>query len=432
MARVLILGAYGLIGAEIARKLNARGHEVVALGRDLAVARRVLPGYRWVIRDLRALTRPEDWQPIVTEVDFVVNCAGALQQNLRDDLAGVHLHAIGALVLACEKSRTGIVQISAVGAEPHAKLAFHRTKAEGDALIRESHADWWIFRPGLVIAPSSYGGTTLIRMLAGLPIFQPIALPNARVQAISVGDVVLAVQRAIEGETPPGLEADLVEEEVHALVDIVGATRRWLGFPPARFTLALPLWALRGVARMADLFGLLGWRSPMRSTAIRAVALGVTGRPAQTRLALGRAARSLEQTFYDLPAHAEDRQFARMQMLGPLLIFAMAIDWVAQGLSGFLAMNDLVAEFVARGHPEFLSRLVVASLSSFGIVLGLALMVRRWALRVLVVMAFVLIFYGVAISVLVPSAWLDPFGGTVDLFPMAVALLIARVVMDNR
>ena len=95
MARVLILGAYGLIGAEIARKLNARGHEVVALGRDLAVARRVLPGYRWGIRDLRALTRPEDWQPIVTEVDFLVNCAGALQQHLRDDLAEITRRFVG-------------------------------------------------------------------------------------------------------------------------------------------------------------------------------------------------------------------------------------------------------------------------------------------------------------------------------------------------
>ncbi len=198
--RVLVLGGYGLIGANVARALSERGHEVIALGRDLGAARRVLPGFPWVIRDMRALTKPDDWLPLVQDVDFVVNCAGALQDNLRDNLEVVHLHAIGALVLACEKTNTSIVQISAVGANPHSVLPFYRTKAEGDALIRESHVDWWIFRPGLVIAPSSYGGTTMIRMMAGVPLVQPIALPHAPVQSVSVRDVAKAVTRAVEGK----------------------------------------------------------------------------------------------------------------------------------------------------------------------------------------------------------------------------------------
>ena len=238
-ARILVLGAYGMIGAHVARALAARGHDVVPLGRDRAVARRVLPDYPWVYHDLRRLTRPDAWAPLLHGVDMVVNCAGTLQASNADDPEAVHLHAIGALAVACERNGTGLVQISAVGADPKAELAFFRTKAEGDALVREARTDWWIFRPGLVIAPTSYGGTTLIRTIAAVPFLQPIALPTAPVQTISVDDVARAVIRAVEGQVPPGTQADLVSREVHPLVDIVGATRRWLGFRPARITVGV-------------------------------------------------------------------------------------------------------------------------------------------------------------------------------------------------
>jgi uncharacterized protein YbjT (DUF2867 family) len=430
--RVLVLGGYGLIGANVARALSERGHEVIALGRDLGAARRVLPGFPWVIRDMRALTKPDDWLPLVQDVDFVVNCAGALQDNLRDNLEVVHLHAIGALVLACEKTNTSIVQISAVGANPHSVLPFYRTKAEGDALIRESHVDWWIFRPGLVIAPSSYCGTTMIRMMAGVPLVQPIALPHAPVQSVSVRDVAKAVTRAVEGKTPSHSEADLVEDKTRALVEVVAMTRRWLGFPAAGFTWTLPGWTVRAVGRIADLFGVFGWRSPMRTTAVKALELGVLGDAKQTRQALGRPACALEDTFHDMQARVEDRHFARIQLLAPFLILSISVAWILQGLSGLFGINELVQDMSGRGIPVLLSRSVVAFLGIVGVVLGISLLFRKLALRTLLVMVFVTIFYGVAVTLLAPWAWTDPFGSGADILPITVSLLIARVLMDTR
>jgi uncharacterized protein YbjT (DUF2867 family) len=431
-SRVLVLGAYGLIGANIARALAERGHDVIAFGRDEAAAHRVLPDFPWIFRDMRALTRPEDWAPVLEGVAFVVNCAGALQDNAKDNLELVHLHSIGALVLACERKGTGIVQISAVGAEPDAPLAFFRTKAEGDALVREARVDWWIFRPGLVIAPSSYGGTSLIRMLAGFPYIQPVALPAAPVQTVSVQDVARAVARAIEGKTPPRTEADLVEEAVRPLVDIIAATRRWLGFAPARMTLAVPQGAVRLLGRVADGLGRLGWRSPLRSTAVAALELGVLGRAAQTRRALGRPAMPLEDTFQEMPAEVEDRMFARVQILAPLLLFSLALSWVWKGVAGLIAVDRLTAEVVAGGVSDLVARAVIAGLSTVAIALGLSMLVRRWAVRTLVVSVFVTIFYGAALTLLRPSLWLDPFGAGANLALVIVAALAARAMMDTR
>lgn len=431
-SRVLVLGAYGLIGSNIARSLADRGHDVLAFGRDKAVAHRVLPDFPWVFRDMRALTRPDDWAPVLVGVDYVVNCAGALQDNAKDNLELVHLHAIGALVLACEKRGIGIVQISATGASPDAALPFFRTKAEGDALVREARTDWWIFRPGLVIAPSAYGGSTLIRTLAGVPYLQPVALPTAPVQTVSVHDVSRAVARAIEGKTPPGLEADLVEQSVRPLVDVIAATRRWLGFAPARLTWALPAWAVRLVGLAADGFGRLGWRSPLRSTALAALKVGVVGNAPETRRALGRPATPLEDTYQEMPAAVEDRLFARVQMLTPLLIFALALSWVWRGLAGLADIETITQTLVAHGMPGFTGRVVVAGVSTMSIALGLSLFVRRWAVRALVLMVFVALFYGAALTLLAPYMWADPFGAGANLLIVIVSALAARVMMDTR
>ncbi len=431
-SRILVLGAYGLIGAHVARTLAARGHDVVALGRDRAMARRVLPDLPWVYHDLRRMTRPEAWGPLTQSVDIVVNCAGTLQASRADDLEAVHLHAIGALAAACERAGTGLVQISAVGAEPDAPLAFYRTKAGGDALVRAARTDWWIFRPGLVIAPTSYGGTTLIRTLAAVPFLQPIALPTAPVQTVSVDDVALAVVRAVEGITPPGTEADLVAREVHPVVDIVAATRRWLGFKPARLTVGLPRPLVAMVGHVADLFGRLGWRSPLRSTALRAIAGGVVGRAEGTQRALGRDALSLEQTYRGFPARVEDRLFARVQLLVPLLLFALAVSWIWKGAAGLWAFPVVTETLITRGMPEFTTRLVVAALSTLSIALGLSLFVRRLAVRTLVMMVFVTIFYGAALSFMAPAMWADPFGAGANLLLIIAAALATRAMLEAR
>ena len=102
--RVLVLGAYGLIGAGVASRLIAAGHEVTGLGRNGETARRVLPGIDWIIRDMAAMLSPEDWLAAIAGHDAVVNCAGALQDGPRDHLHAIHADAVAALAKACAES----------------------------------------------------------------------------------------------------------------------------------------------------------------------------------------------------------------------------------------------------------------------------------------------------------------------------------------
>ena len=119
--RVLVLGAYGLIGAAVSRGLIAEGHTVLGLGRCRDTAQRVLSQLDWVYEDLAKLQHTEDWFGLLVSDDWVVNCAGALQSTISDKLQIVHVDAVSALARACAETNTRLVQISAVGTDtdPH-------------------------------------------------------------------------------------------------------------------------------------------------------------------------------------------------------------------------------------------------------------------------------------------------------------------------
>ena len=113
---VLILGAYGLIGAAVAEALARAGWRVIGLGRSEKAGRRHFPSERWITADLAALTTPAAWAPHLAGVDAVVNAAGALRDGPRASLETVHAEAVGALATACEQAGVArLVQISAPG-----------------------------------------------------------------------------------------------------------------------------------------------------------------------------------------------------------------------------------------------------------------------------------------------------------------------------
>ena len=430
MTRVLVIGAYGMIGAELVRDLTAHGISVTALGRNARLARRVLPGADWVFRDLRDLTGPQDWAGVIAGHSHVINAAGALQDNARDDLAAVHDVAIAALATACAEAEIGVIQISAVGAEASASTDFMASKARGDAALRAAGGPFWIYRPGLVLARTGYGGTALMRLLAAVPWVQPVTFARARMQTVGMADICAAIRATLAGDIPPGTEADLVEDSAHGLEQIVAAYRAWLGFAPARMTLRLPGWTTRPVGALADGLGRLGWRSPLRSTALAVTAGGVTGDAAQTRALLGRPAAALSEVLAQSPARAEDRLAARIGLLMPLVIAGLSLFWIASGLIGAARLSQAAATLA--DWPMWLAKASVLLWAAVDVALGLAVLYRPWIKRALWGMVAVCCVYLVSASLFTPALWLDPLGPLFKILPAAILALVALPMIEAR
>jgi len=429
---ILIVGAYGLIGCGIAQRLAGDGHTIVGLGRDIGTGERVIPSIRWHAADLRTLTNAIAWQPFLTGVDAVVNCSGALQDGPDDDLEVVHHHAVAALAQACVSAKANLIQISAAGVHADAPSPFLASKARGDAAIQKAGGHYHIFRPGLVLANHSYGGTTMLRMLAAFPVIHPIAVPNAKVQTIALDDVAKAVSAAVANKIPRGFVGDLVEAEVHSLRDLVAAMRGWLGFAPARYVVETPLAVMQFVAKAADGLGKLGWRSPLRSTAVTVLTNGVTGVPADLSRFGVPPAKSLHETLASMPAGVEDRMFARMALVTPVIISTLIVFWFLSGVIGFLRMNEAAQVLNNAGWPSALAVTSVLFWAFVDIAIAAGLAFRRLAKLACWGAIGVSLFYLAASSVIVPHLWLDPLGPLVKVLPGMALALVARIALETR
>ena len=429
---VLVLGGYGLIGSAIVRRLLADGHAVTGLGRSVSAARQKFPEVLWIGVDLTTLSSAEAWRPHLVGITDVVNAAGALQDAPRISLEAIQDHSMRMLYAACQ--RNGIrrlVQISAAGAAPDARTAFMRTKASADAALMQSEIEWTILRPGLVVGPKAYGGTALVRALAAIPFVIPVSLADAVIRTVALSDVVDAVSDALDGSLPSRGAYDLMEAKPHRMGDVIAAFRRWLGLSPA-LLVPLPGWIARATSVVADMLGYLGWRWPLRSTAVRVVERGINGDPMPYALATGRMPMSLDATLSTLPSGPEDGWFARLFLLKPIILATLAVFWTVSGLIGMMHIDAASMLLTEAGLHIDTARLAVMLGSLGDIAAGLLICHRRTARTGLVAALALTALYLLGGTLVMPSLWGDPLGPLVKAVPTAILALVALAILDDR
>ncbi len=234
--RVLVTGAYGLIGSAVLARLHRDGHELVGAGRSLAEARRRFPYARWIEADFARLTAADAWRPLLSGIDAVVNCVGVLQDGARDDMQAVQVAGTGALFDACVQAGVRrVIHVSAIGASGEGPTKFSRTKAQADAHLASLDLDWVILRPGLVLGPAAYGGSAMLRGLAG------VWAVGGRIWLVagSLFDIAVGVAVCVRRFTRRALQLMLVVATAYLAVGTVTAPELWLD-PLGPYTKIIP------------------------------------------------------------------------------------------------------------------------------------------------------------------------------------------------
>lgn len=428
--RVLVIGGYGLIGGYIVCALAADGHAVVGAGRDVAAAARRFPQARWVRADLARMSE-QDWAPLLDGIEAVVNCAGALQDSPRDDLQAVHVAGLVALARAARRAGVQrLVQISAAGVAD-APGAFGRSKFHAEEALRAEAIDWTILRPGLVIAPSAFGGGALLRGLAGFPFAIPAVHAGSLVQVAGAQDVAQAVAAALRPGAPRRIAVDLVSDRAYPLSEILIALRAWLGFAPAP-VLSLPVGLAGLSAKLADGLALLGWRSPMRTAAVAQLRHGVRGDAGSAGRIEGVRVRELNAILAAQPSGVQDRWFARLYFVKPAGLACLAAFWLASGAIGLMRADAAAAVLSAAGFTPGAARLAVLAGSAADIALATLVCARRTAPLALKGMICVSAAYLAGASLWRPDLWGDPLGPLVKVVPGMVLALALLAMMDER
>ncbi|MBW9055314.1 SDR family oxidoreductase [Rhizobium mesosinicum] len=424
---ILILGATGFIGSVVAARLADEGHVVTGLGRTPARAALKQPTIKWRRADLSRMTQPDDWRDILKGQHAVVNCAGALQDGLSDDLSATQTEAMLALYAAEKPSSILVVQISARTDGAGSHLPFLATKRAADTVLASSGLPYVILRPALVLGRNAHGGTALLRALSAFPFVLPLIHADSAVETVAVDDVAAAVSASISGLFPSGSDIELAAEERYTLADLVKLHRAWLGLPDAP-VLSIPPVLARPVTWLADMAGYLGWRSPLRSTAMTVMSEGVSmSSPTPSSLPTLSAAATLAAN----PSGVQDLWFARLYLLKAPVIAGLSLFWLLSGLIPLLAPGQASAPFLPFMPADAAMALTILT-CLIDMAFGAAVLFRPLARRSLLGMFAVSLAYLAGGTVLEPALWLDPLGPLVKVLPSLLLTLTALAILDER
>ncbi|HVI28255.1 SDR family oxidoreductase [Hansschlegelia sp.] len=428
---VLVIGGSGLIGSEVVARLIAEGAGVVALARRIDDAARRVPQVRWVWADIASMKSPADWFPHLVGVDAVVNCAGVLQDAPGDDVRSVFVDAVAALTAACgDAGVRRIVHISAIGVDRGSESDFSAAKLEGDRALMGSPLDWVILRPSVVLGRRAYGGSALIRGLAALP-FLPVMPGTGLLQVVQLDDLVDTILFFLSPGAPNQVAIEIAGPEPMPLPSIVQAYRRWLGLPRAR-VMPLPEALASFLYRLGDLISRLGWRPPMRTTAQREIVRGAVGDPGEWIRLTGTQPRSVSESLVAEPASVQERWFASLYFLKPVVFGVFSLFWIATGLISIGPGYDTGVALMERGGAGAFSGPSVLAGGLADLLIGIGIAFRRTARAALYGAIAISLFYAVAGTAILPELWLDPLGPMLKIWPILALNLVALALLPDR
>lgn len=422
--RVLVIGATGMIGEALVAKLLAAGFEVIAGVRDVERAAKRWPQVAVVHVDLADPATASQWQMLLQGVDLVVNTVGIFRESGSQTFAALHVEGPVALFDAAVAAGVRVVQISALGADPHSPARYLSSKGQADDALFASSGKHTVVRPSFVFAPQG-ASTRWFAMLAALPL---TPLPDGgrqRIQPVHLDDLCAAIERLLDAADPPRC-VEAVGARAVSLRDYLAYFKRVLRL--AGFIIGFPMTWARALAGPLSRVSRL-----ITPEALTMLASGNVGDDKAFAALLGRSPRSFESFIGDAEREAMRRR-AQLSWLVPLLRYAVALTWLATGyVSAFVYPEHESLALLARtGLEGAPARVALYGAAAVDVLLGVLTLVprfRRWSYRG---QLFLIGFYTATITIVLPEFWAHPYGPILKNLPLFAAIAALHELDDTR
>jgi len=209
---VTVFGGSGFVGAQVVRALARKGSRVRVAVRN--------PGRGYRLRMLGDVGQIEVVQANIRDTPSImraldgaeacVNAVAVLYESGRQRFAALHVD--GARAVAEASRDAGVerfVQISALGASPGSPSLYARTKAQGEAAVRQVIPSATVLRPSVVFGAEDHFFNRFAEMAMVSPVLPLIGGGHTRFQPVYVGDVGQAVAQAVWDSGAAGRDYEL-------------------------------------------------------------------------------------------------------------------------------------------------------------------------------------------------------------------------------
>lgn len=198
--KIILLGASGQVGSIVFDGLS-KSHQVIGTSR------------RANGKHVRFNPFTDDWS-LLGRADAVINCIGQIEPTQSTSFYDIHVELIKHIIRNREKiGHPRIVQVSALGAAPHHKVEFLRTKGLGDELLLQN-GNTVVLRPSIICTHR----TMIVRKML---LLSRIAKYFAGVAIVPQGFLKTRIQPVMPKDLIDAMEVVLSPVD-HRIVNVVG------------------------------------------------------------------------------------------------------------------------------------------------------------------------------------------------------------------
>ena len=361
----------------------------------------------------------------------IVNCAGALQSSMSDDLQAIHETMVERLCQAAQvKGIRRFIHISAMGADRDGS-EFSRSKGRGEDIVKASQLDYVILRPSVLFHDAAYGGSALLRGLAALPVY-PRFQNTGDLQIVALDDLVDTICILLERTEPCRISVDIAGSDRLSFHENVARIRSWLGRPHAA-QLLIPVWFSNLAYQLGDLAAMMRWRPPVRSNARDEIVRGATASTDIWRTLTGIAPQGIDEILRKRPASVQEKWFANLYLLKPLIFVVFGAFWIVTGMVSLGPGWTLgLSTVVSGGVPYWLAVVLVIGGALSDIAVGIAILYRPTAWYGLIGGLVLTGIYVIMGTLIAPYLWIDPLGPMLKIWPIMALNLVAMAILEER
>ena len=240
MKNILVIGGTGFLGSAVVRELARRTASADSCftlptrRRERAKHLIVLPTVRVVDADVHD---PATLARLMEGQDAVINLVGILKggegQPYGKGFARAHVELPSKIAAAAKAAGVSrVLHVSALKAAADAPSGYLRSKAAGEAALREAGLDLTIFRPSVIFGRGDSFLTLFAKLAKIAPLF-PLAGANARFQPVWVEDVAAVIADSLQHAGSMGAAYDLCGPTQYSLRQLVGYAAAVAGHPRA-------------------------------------------------------------------------------------------------------------------------------------------------------------------------------------------------------